>query len=197
MADENGNFTVSKRKLATITLIVLSVLVLVAAALVIWQSKKLKEAKQELQNLTSVTATSTLSDSAFPAVKTATQTATVSATATATSGPDSRIGEIKTVAEKFMSAKQDRSLEEAKPYVTNDFLKNNSQDDFAGASSPSIGSFEIQSPKVAESGKKYSVDAIVYWKLGGQDSGTSTFNIEIIYSNGKFLVNSYSEMPSS
>lgn len=95
----------------------------------------------------------------------------------------------KDVASKFLDARKTRSLTNATPYVTADYLKNTTTQEFAGTSSPSFGNYSIDAAKYLQSADLYEVTATTHWFLQGTESGTETWKIYVVNQNGKFLVN--------
>jgi hypothetical protein len=96
---------------------------------------------------------------------------------------------VMTAAEKVLDARKDRSLEEAKAYVTATFLQKNTQASFAGVSSPSFGKYTQVSAKNTATPDLYEVTATVHWMLQGEETGTSEWKLYVVNQNGKFLVN--------
>jgi hypothetical protein len=92
------------------------------------------------------------------------------------------------VAENFMEARKQRDLELAKPYVTEKFYNSTTQADFAGASSPSLGKYNVLSVSYFDKEEFYKVMVEVHWYLQGEESGTSTWELFIVEEDGKMLV---------
>lgn len=175
-------------------IIVLVIIILVLTGLIVWMMVKNK--KSTASNQSSATATATVTTTAIKtATKTATKTAVKTATATVAAvsgeGPDeTAANEVKITANHFMQARYDRSLDEAKPYVTDAFLAKYNPEGFAGTSSPGVGSFEIGA--VSSTGSdKYDASVTVHWILGGEPSGDTTWTLHIVKQNGKYLVDDY------
>lgn len=113
------------------------------------------------------------------------------------SSPDESTDLVKDTANKFMQAKEDRSLEEAKSYTTEDLYKKWTQDSFAGAppagGSASMDRFEISGVS-KKSDDTYQVSVTSYWLLNGQNSQTVKYSIELIKNDSDFLVNTFDQV---
>lgn len=103
------------------------------------------------------------------------------------------LNKAKEVVTKFLEAKQTRSLENAKPYMTEDYYKSSNAEGFAGTSSPSMGRFELTSAKYVEAAGLYEVKAKVYSVLQQQEVGYSENSYMVLNNNGTFLVNETKE----
>lgn len=166
-----------QRRNTIIWIVVLAVLVLALAGLLIWQLKRLNEAKLKANATPTATATVT---------QTATKTVTQTATLTATSTQDFT-SQARSAAEGFLAAYVSRNLAEAQPYMTNAFYSTWTQENFAGVSSP--GRLNYQIINVAKSGDLWQVDAKVNLQLSGEDAGYESWQLDIIPQDGKYLVN--------
>lgn len=130
---------------------------------------------------------------------TVTTTVTATATVTATETPVATVeanldlNSVKAVVANFMQAYVARNLEQAKPYMTDEFLSSFTSADFAGVSSPSRDRFEIVSASVVEADKRFYTKVYLYFKLDGADSGTSILELNTIKDGSKFLVSSMQE----
>jgi len=119
-----------------------------------------------------------------------TQTASATATKTASVNlHEEGLASARAVVEKYLEAKQTRSLENAKPYMTESFYNSFTQETFAGVSSPSMGRFEITSAEFVEAAGLYEVKTKVYFMLNGEETGSGDFSFMVVDENGKFLVN--------
>ena len=164
----------SKKKKTIIWIVVLGVVVLVLAGLLIWQIMALKAAKKAKDSATAtVTVTASLTNIA---TKTATKTASATATSV-TSTQDEIFGQVDTAVNHFLTAYVNRSLDEAKPYMTADYYTTLDQNTFAGASSPSRDHYEIIDTMAGAD--RYQVKAKVYLKLNGADSGTESWIVDV------------------
>ena len=127
-------------------------------------------------------------------VNTASSATSVTGTQTS-SDPNAKanLNKAKEVVTKFLEAKQTRSLDNAKPYMTEDYYKSSNAEGFAGTSSPSMGRFELTSAKYIEAAGLYEVKAKVYSVLQQQEVGYSENSYMVLNSNGTFLVNETKE----
>lgn len=98
---------------------------------------------------------------------------------------------VKDVANRFMQAKENRSLEEAKPYMTEDLFKSTAQEEFAGTSSPSMDRFEVKSAQAVKTPNTYEVDVVSYWKLNGEDAETVNYSLIVIKQDENYLVSKF------
>ena len=175
-------------------IIVLIILAVILVGLIIY----LLVGKSNAKTVTTVSPTPTVTIAATrPSTKTPAKTATKPATPeptqaqSAESSEEAAVNGSKTVAQNFMTARFHRDLNEAKPYVTEDFLSKYDQSAFAGASSPGVGSFDIGNVTIVESGKKYNVSVTVHWILGGEESGTTVWTLNVVKQDNKYLVDDY------
>ena len=187
--NQNDTVSISKKKLMIILAIVLGLILLTLIIFLLMQNSKLKKENEAKQNITpTVTATATV------ASKTATKTATETPTPTKTAdGNEAQLNAAKEVASKFMDAKIHRSLEQAKPYVTDLYYNSTNQGDFAGVSSPGLDRFTIDGVSVKEAGKLYNIDVSIYMKLNGEDVGSYPFTLEVQKDGERYLVNSFTQ----
>jgi hypothetical protein len=180
--------TLSKKKLLIVSIVVLSIL-LIAGILVI--ARQISSAKKDVdskQDMLTSTVTASASTSA-----TTSATASAIASAIATSSATSAAGEQANVAvTNFIQAKRDRSLGEAKQYMTDELYKNTDQVAFAGASSPSMSRFEITSNTVKDV-QTFKVVVKSYWLLQGEDAGTINYTIEAMKIGNSYLVNKFDQ----
>ena len=176
-----------------IILIILALLALIAGVYFIYNKYYLM-GNQEANNQ-SVEVTNLPTPTSTPA-PTITPTPTISPTPTPNKASNTYLNKAKNVAGKFLDARQDRSLSEAKPYMTTSLYNSTSQDGFAGTSSPSMGNYEIISAKYLSSADLYKVKARVHWFLQGEESGTSIWSVYLVYRKGTMLVNEYKETES-
>ena len=181
----DGDVTISKKKIMIVISIVLSVVLLVAIGYLIVQNKKLRDDKAALE---AATATASITATNIP-VKTATKT--VSATATPTT--EEALQQAKDVAIKFMTARKNRDLTEATPYMTDSLIAKTTSESFAGTSSPSIGSIEFQTISANDGGTEFTAKVKANWLLNNEPSGSSIFTLELKYKNGSILVDNYTE----
>ncbi|MCX6809244.1 MAG: hypothetical protein NTZ65_00595 [Candidatus Berkelbacteria bacterium] len=189
--DKNSNdtVTISKKKLMIILAIVLGVILLALIIFLYLQNSKLKK-----ENEAKLNATPTVTSTASLISKTSTKTTTPTPVATQTADETAtQLSAAKDVANKFMNARIARSLEQAKPYMTDLYYNSTSQIDFAGASSPGMDHFTIDGATVKEAGKSYTINVTVYLKLNGEDSGAETFALEVQKDGERYLVNSFTQ----
>lgn len=188
-----------QRLLLYLTLAIAGVLLVVLMLLAHAVSKKSDQIAQlEDQIVTgkSVTATAVASLSKTATAQptaTLTSNATSSPTVTATVDPNRDLNSVKAVVANFMQAYVIRSLEQAKPYVTDEFFQSFTSEDFAGVSSPSRSGYEIVSAEVVQEGKKYSAKTYLHLELNGEPSGTQVLEFDVIKKEDKFLVSSMSQ----
>ena len=101
----------------------------------------------------------------------------------------------KDVANRFMLAKENRSLDEAKPFMSEELFNSTTQEEFAGTSSPSMDRFEIISAEPGSQKDTYEIIVKSYWLLKGEDAGQVEYKLTILKSNDEFLVNLFEEIP--
>jgi len=187
------NLSKRDKVLIVVGLIVIGVL-LIALLIVVRNVSRARENARELASPTSTATTqiqsqNLLSPSASStSVRSATATATAAPSATATEDPNKDLNSAKAVVSNFMEAYVNRSLDQARPYMTDAFYNSYSQADFAGVSSPSRDRFDIISAEVKQSGAVYGVKAYLYLKLNGADSGTNVLQLDVVKDGTKFLV---------
>lgn len=107
-------------------------------------------------------------------------------------GSDTSLDKAQDVAENFLDARQARDINLAEPYVTAEWLANNTQVSFAGASSPSLGSYDNLSVEYLTATNLYRVTVTTHWFLQGAESGTETWTLNIVHEDGSFLVDEVS-----
>jgi len=167
------------------------VLIVLLLGVLIYLAIKIVNSNQGTSVTATATATIAPETSTTPAAKIIIPTKTTTATQSGQGMDEEAINGSKIVAQYFMNARIDRSLEEARPYVTENFLSDNTQDGFAGTSSPSMDNYEIQDVSIVSSGKKYRVSIKTNWLLNGQDAGSTIWTIDVVNENDQFLVDSY------
>lgn len=138
----------------------------------------------ELQNTS--TSTSATSSASTPSAN-----KSISSTSTSGSSEDQYLTSCQETAQGFMDARKDRDLEEAKPYVTSDFLANYDAASFAGVSSPGVDSFDVGDVKIMSKDANYDIPITVHWILSGEPSGDTNWTLYSIIIDGKCLVNDY------
>jgi len=182
---------VSKKKTIQIVLIAaLGLIVLVLIGVLIWRGRQVNQAKN-LVNTVTPTASPTTTVTGTKIVIQGAQ----SAVATTTPQTDEEVifSQVKTAATNFMNAYVGRSLEDAKPYMTNEYYNSTNQSDFAGVSSPSRDRFEFVT-QVFAGADVYQIDVKVYYKLQGEDSSSESFRLNILPFGDQHLVNSMSSI---
>lgn len=88
----------------------------------------------------------------------------------------------------FLTQKETRSLEKAKPYMTNEFYTTYTQETFAGTSSPSMGSFEITTFNAKTVNNTYVAGTKLYYYLQGEKAGYFPNTYEVTKVGTKYLV---------
>jgi len=175
--------TKKQRRNTIIWIISLAVVVLALAGLLIWQMKRLNEAKiaANASPMPTVTVTQTAS-------KTATKTATITPTATPTStASEGSTTQARAAADGFLTAYVSRNLTEAKPFMTDAFYATWTQDGFAGTSSP--GRLNYQIVDLTTVADRWEVQAKVNLTLSGEDAGYESWQLDVVLEGEKHLVN--------
>lgn len=103
--------------------------------------------------------------------------------------------EIRILVDNFMQARINRNLDAVKPYVTDEFLKKYDQAAFAGASSPSLSSYEVIRVQYIGS-NTYQIIVQTKWTLSGNEAGVKDWTLIATKSTDKYLINDYSEVSS-
>ena len=170
----------TKRKVLYIVLVILLIVLLLLLWLIYAQ---LKEAKNQVGTSERASETPTLS---------ATASANV-AISYDLSDEDQDIDSVKDVANRFMQAKEDRSYDEATPFMSDDLKGKWDQNSFAGASSPSMDRFEI-TDTVKVDDDTYNVSVTSFWLLQAEAAGTVDYLLEIIKKDNDFLVNKFDQV---
>ena len=109
----------------------------------------------------------------------------------------------KDVANRFMLAKENRSLDEAKPFMSEELFNSTTPEEFApeggpfgaGTSSPSMDRFEIISAEASSQNDTFEIVVKSYWLLQGEDAEQIEYKLTVIKSNDEFLVNLFEEIP--
>jgi len=191
--------TRKQRILFYLSLAIAGVLLVVLMFLVRTVSKESDQNNRaDDENLTEATVSVSVSPSK---TTTATQTPALTSTSiptqtpivTATVDPNRDLNSVKAVVANFMQAYVARSLEQAKPYVTDEFFQSFTSEDFAGVSSPSRSGYEIVSAEVVQEGEQYNAKAYLHFELNGEPSGTQVLEFKVIKKDDKFLVSSMSQ----
>jgi len=99
----------------------------------------------------------------------------------------------KTMVSGFLSARQKRNFDFAKPYMTVALQGQYTQDSFAGASSPSMGRFEIIKAEYLTAADLYQVTARVYQNLNGQEIGYTDNIYNLVKEGNQNLINEIKE----
>lgn len=110
---------------------------------------------------------------------------------TSPSATVSEVEKIQTLADAFMQARLNRNLEQAEPYVTQDFLGKYSQSAFAGSSSPSLEDYEIVDIKYI-GGNTYRILVQTNWLLNGDDAGNQDWTLIATKTKEGYKINDYS-----
>lgn len=98
------------------------------------------------------------------------------------------LAKAKAVAEKYLDARKTRDIANAYNYMTNEFQKKMTQEEFAGVSSPSFGSYSDVTAEYIPADKEYKVTATIHWMLQGEESNTSTWTLNVVNNAGNFQV---------
>jgi flagellar basal body-associated protein FliL len=178
----------SKKKWLIATIVILSILLIAGILVIARQISSAKKDVDSMQDLSTATATASAS---VTAQISATASATTLATAT-TSATSAAAEQANAAVTNFMQAKRDRSLGEAKQYMTDELYKNTDQIAFAGASSPSMSRFEIVSNTVKDA-QTFRIVVKSYWLLQGEDAGTINYTIEAMKIGNSYLVNRFDQ----
>ncbi|OQA52334.1 MAG: hypothetical protein BWY43_00552 [candidate division WS2 bacterium ADurb.Bin280] len=189
--------TPKQRILLYVSLVIAGILLVALMLLTHAISKKsdenaLIEDQAEIAQSTTATVSPTKTATIAP-TSTLTATVTPSPTATASVDPSRDLNSVKAVVANFMQAYISRSLDQAKPYMTDEFFASFTNEDFAGVSSSSRSGYEIASSGVIEEDSKYEAKVYLHYELNGQPSGTSIFQLQVFKKSDKFLVSSMSE----
>jgi len=174
--DEN-----KKQKLLLVTLIVLIVVLLGLFCVIYNQIQNARELVATDEASVTVTATKTL------------QNVSVSYDLGSPSAVED-LDSAKDVANRFMLAKENRSLDEAKPFMSEELFNSTTPEEFAGSSSPSMDRFEIISAEVGAKTDTYEVVVKSYWLLQGEDADQIEYKLTIYKLNDEFLVNLFEEI---
>jgi len=110
-------------------------------------------------------------------------------TATSTDISTTNLTGAKAVVAKYLDAKKTRELASAKPYMTATFYSSTNQEEFAGASSPSLNRYTITAAEYLTNADLYRVTAKLTYTLQGADAGYYINDYMVENTNGKFLVN--------
>lgn len=108
-----------------------------------------------------------------------------------TQAPSGGIEQIQELADAFMQARLSRNIDEAKPYVTDQFLSKYDQGAFAGTSSPSLDDYEITDIKYI-GGNTYQIIVQTTWLLNGDEAGNEDWTLIVTRDNKSYKVNDYS-----
>jgi hypothetical protein len=103
------------------------------------------------------------------------------------------LDDVKDTANRFMDAKLQRSLETAKPYMSDKLYKSTNQDEFAGTSSPSMDRFQVTSAEAVKTPDTFKVKVTSYWKLNGEDADQIRYELIVIKADDKFLVDEFEQ----
>lgn len=107
-----------------------------------------------------------------------------------TSNRSADLNGAKELTSNFLAAKKQRSLTEAKPYMTADFYSSTDQVEFAGTSNPHVNRYSIISAVYLENADLYSVKARVYQATGEEEIGYNDNDYLIVKeANGSLLIN--------
>jgi len=177
----------SKRIMLIILVVILALMLLGAIVLVAFQISSAK--KDVSENLASVTVSVSATVSATSTV-TASASASVTATKSAVNSADADQANLAVT--NFMQAKRDRSLGEAKSFMSEELYKTTDQVEFAGSSSPSMSRFEITGNTVKDP-QTWRVTVKSYWLLQGEDAGNINYTLEVMKINNSFLVNKFDQ----
>ncbi len=131
-------------------------------------------------------------DTAATPAKTMTPATTTVPAAPVVSEADN-IAAVNKVVNSFLTAWKQRSLDDAKPFMTTAYFNSTDQSSFAGVSSPSRGRTEITSTKAVTAGQKYTVIVRSYQNLQGAEIGYSDNTLDVVKAGSGFLVNSLTE----
>lgn len=104
------------------------------------------------------------------------------------------LDDVKDTVNRFMEAKIERSLEAAKPYMTEELYKSTTQDSFAGTSSPSMDRFQVTDAQAVKTPNTYQVDVTSYWKLNGEESDNIKYSLIVIKKDDAYLVSQFKEI---
>lgn len=161
--------------------VILGVLVLILIILVIIIYNQLKAARDQVGQPQQISATATASSNINVTYN------------LKTASPDENTDAVRDVANKFMQAKEDRSYDDAKPYMTDELQSKWNQESFAGTSSPSMDRFEI-SAVTKKDDKTYSASVTSYWLLNNQPAETVNYSLELTKVDSDFLVNKFDQI---
>jgi hypothetical protein len=187
---------ISKKALRITLFVVIGVLILVLIGTLIWRGRQVNQARNLVDSSPTATviATATATQS-LVVINGASPAVSAQSTSTQTE-QDIIFGRVKTAATSFMNAYIDRSLSEAKPYMTDSFYNSTNDSDFAGVSSPGRDHFTFTS-EVTAGANVYQIDVKVYLKLNGDDAGMNSFRLNILPVggvDGNYLVDSMSSI---
>jgi len=177
---DSVSFKMSKKALIIAVLILLILILLI---LIFVQYRKNK-------NNSSVSPipvpTVTISPSATSTTK---RSVTPTPTSTSLQGQTIDTQAAETAAKGILEAMIQRSLADAKPYMTDDYYNSLNSEGFAGTSSPSRDRYEIISSQYSEDGKIYELKAKMYMKLNSEDAGYFDITLYVVNQDGTYLVN--------
>ncbi|MFH1910373.1 MAG: hypothetical protein ABIJ72_04300 [bacterium] len=111
----------------------------------------------------------------------------------------------KDVVNRFMLAKENRSLDEAKPFMSEELFNSTTPEEFApeggpfgaGTSSPSMDRFEIISAEASSQNDTFEIVVKSYWILQGEEADQIEYRLTISKSNNEFLVNVFNQTNST
>lgn len=178
----DDQIVIKKRTIQIIVIIILGIIILALVGVLVWRAKQVSDARKIVGSATpSAQISASVTDSKV----------TIKGTASAT---DEEIifGRAKNASSNFMTAYINRSLDQAKPYMTTEYYNSTNEADFAGVSSPSRDHYAFTSD-VSAGADVYQIDVKLYLKLNGEDSGSENFRLNIIPEggvDGTYLVDS-------
>lgn len=183
MENEESN----KPKNYTWLIIVLAIILLALVGLIVWMNLDNNKTDDS-------TSSNTITDTNTVTSNTASTNTAASSTTTTTNTDDSaNTAAARAVAINFLNAWSERSLADAKAYMTTSFYGASNQADFAGVSSPSRARFTITSTTTVTNGSKYTVVARCYQNLSGEEIGYTDNTLDVEKVGNSFLVNAMTE----
>lgn len=181
---------IKKRTIQIVVVVILAVVILALIGVLIWRAKQVSDAKKMVGSVTPSVQTTRSATKSTVTIK---GTSSVIATTTASATDEEIIfGRAKNAASNFMTAYINRSLDQAKPYMTTGYYNSTNEADFAGVSSPSRDHYAFTSD-VSAGADVYQINVKVYLKLNGEDSGSENFRLNILPEggvDGTYLVDS-------
>ncbi len=177
-----------KRKVLLAILIVLIVILLALMGLIYRQLKTAREVITTDDSLAATTATATAGDNI---------SVSYDLGSPASSANSEILEEVKDVANRFMQAKEDRSLEQARAYMTDGLYKATSAEEFAGTSSPSMDRFQITNAMALKTPDTYQVEVTSYWLLNGESTDTVNYKLIVKKESDKYLVDEFETVVTS